>query len=807
MKKFVQMAFSRTALTLAIATVLSVVFASTLFAMTSNLDSDLSSGIVAAESNTIPRDFQAPMIAHSVEGTGADKDLPFPYQITVLTFDSVTSVNLYVVNTLTREVVTTAEHFYSVASLPGAVSFNASGGFIQLVPEQQGTTTGWTWGEVVILLQHGQEVVITTAGATPHPDYDSLGAAGLRDFNVSSILHNDPTYSDPQTPGFDARHAGYEFSFGNSNPDWVNPGMAPPEHFHGSAIATDAAEGFTVITQSLIQQRLRDGEVRVEGVWRGTGVIVQPAVPATATVPLTKVLSVDTTNSITVPNIAFDFVFAPFSFDGHSDAATVAANMPTVDDPRITIPGNIYTASTTTSGTLGVDIPFDRPGRFVFEVKETSSTAVTPLPPGASIDDSPAVYMLIIEVKENNGELVIYSMSIIVDAADSLDTNAASVGATVTALTFTNVLSHDATVQPSEVTTTVALNKVLSVETTTAFDLPNTSFDFAFEDTVTATIVETASVPIPGSTNTTATTANGSTNVDFTFSEAGTFVYEVTELQSTNTLPARTTMNYSDAVYTLTIVVEESNGELVVASVAIAAVTPDASGATDALTFTNILNYVAEEGPIDVPCDECGEYPCVCVTPPPPCDECGEYPCICVTPPPCDVCGEDPCVCVTTPPCDVCGEDPCVCETPPVCNECGEYPCICVTPPPCDVCGEDPCVCITTPPCDECGEYPCVCPPDNGGNGNGGTGQETDDPEETDPGSGEETGTPTPPRRPAGDSNEATTTPGASTGPKTGDWANPTLHLMHMIAAVVLAIVVAYRLACSSETLVRRKSN
>jgi type I restriction enzyme R subunit len=42
------------------------------------------------------------------------------------------------------------------------------------------------------------------------------------------------------------------------------------------------------------------------------------------------------------------------------------------------------------------------------------------------------------------------------------------------------------------------------------------------------------------------------------------------------------------------------------------------------------------------------------------CAKCGQYPCVCVTPPPkpCEVCGQTPCVC----PCPVCGKRPCQCE-------------------------------------------------------------------------------------------------------------------------------------------------
>lgn len=48
---------------------------------------------------------------------------------------------------------------------------------------------------------------------------------------------------------------------------------------------------------------------------------------------------------------------------------------------------------------------------------------------------------------------------------------------------------------------------------------------------------------------------------------------------------------------------------------------------------------------------------------PEPCEDCGEFPCVCEPEPPktCEVCGEDPCVCPEEP-CEECGQRPCVCE-------------------------------------------------------------------------------------------------------------------------------------------------
>jgi len=107
-----------------------------------------------------------------------------------------------------------------------------------------------------------------------------------------------------------------------------------------------------------------------------------------------------------------------------------------------------------------------------------------------------------------------------------------------------------------------------------------------------------------------------------------------------------------------------------------------------------------------VSCEDCGEYPCVCL-----CVDCGHVSCIC----PCDTCDLFPCIC-----CDYCGTYPCVCP----CVDCGYYPCAC----PCDICGQNPCdlcddcgLCDcnctdypptatpTTPAPGPCGYYPCIC--------------------------------------------------------------------------------------------------
>ncbi len=54
------------------------------------------------------------------------------------------------------------------------------------------------------------------------------------------------------------------------------------------------------------------------------------------------------------------------------------------------------------------------------------------------------------------------------------------------------------------------------------------------------------------------------------------------------------------------------------------------------------------EPPVDEPCAECGQLPCICEKKPPqPCKICGQLPCICIQEPPqpCYVCGQRPCIC------------------------------------------------------------------------------------------------------------------------------------------------------------------
>jgi len=774
MKKLTQGVFLRTTLILALTIVLSITFASGVFAAVTDADSLLSTeatdtalganlvsegdftsannaastGVVPLPlTGTIPVDY-APTISHSVAGIGADESLWFPYRIVLTGTANIVNFNLYIVDSETREVITTLDHLGEIFDGSGGISATPSlhGDFIQIVPG--GNPGGNTQAHLTILLQHGQEVVITTfieehtlgdGGTHWHPP----AAAGLGTIGVLSYFWIDgepagfvPTGFNPGPPdGFDLEHRDYIFSLANpALPPWNQA----PQHFHPAfGSASEYAEGFAFHSFGHLPTALRDNPpVRVDAVWT-LGDPIEPSEVTTATAPLTKVLSVETTNSVTVPDITFEFEFTKLSFDYSSDEATMAANMPVVPNQTIPIDSDDYTANAVVTEDIldGVDIVFDRPGTFVYEVREVSGATTSLLPPGMTPEYSPAVYTLIIVVTEEAGVLS-HTMTIEVFTPDSLNPNAPAAESTVETLVFTNVLTY-VPVEPSEVTTTVPLTKILSVEATTPVNVPETTFEFAFGRTGgSETTTTTASLSIPAISNTTTTTASGSIDVDFSFDTTGTFVYRVVELQPTNALPTGMTMAYSDAVYLLTFEVEKDEGVLVITNVTVIVESPDASDAIDELVFTNVLTYVAGEEP----------------PPPPTCPECGQTP-------PCDIsdtCGRPLCVC----DCETGGQ-----ETP--CPECDEYPCICTQPPP---------------PCDVCGEYPCVCETGGQGTGNEGGGTQT---------------TPTPPR---GDGRDP-----APVGPKTGDWSNPSSHLLHMLVAAVIMVVVLYRLTCSSEALAKRK--
>jgi len=801
---------------LALTMVLCVSFASGVFAVVSDLSDaqalaiggtdaqvvvteGTDAQIVATGSTIIPRppEFLAPSVSHSVYPLpGADMTLPFPYQLNLVGFNTeqaqVTSFNLFIVDSNTREVVTAQEHIGPLLA-GGSAVLSSCGDFIEIDPVPA-IAAGRVEGQIVVNLQHGQEVVITTAvlpGYMPH--WSGSNAIGLETFSALSFFWDNGSpagFPTSPPPGFTAAHKEYSFQLNNpnlpSNPLAIAPYTpnAPP-HFHGGPVDPSYGEGFILFPQGWLLGHILNSEVRIEAVWTFEGEL--PTHSVETTVPITKHLEISA--ETTAPAIIFTFEFDRLSFTDAAGETSATANMPPIPNREITIPATVTgSAGAAVSESLEnalAGISFDRPGIFVYRVSEAqTASAVPPLSAGMNLEFSPAEYDLRIEVREDNDELFVYSVTITVVEVDEHNSSAPEEGTEFDVppgvLVFTNVLTYTPiVVPPLSVETTASLTKYLEISTDTTFTVPSPLlFEFNFEKVSFNSSSDAATlaanmptVPSPQPLNFVPTVSEVATatvmddaisNVleGVSFETTGTFVYRVTEVPNTTNInaspPIYKMMTYSQEVYHLIVTVVDNSGVLE-ASVRIAVVENGVEGDdVDGLAFTNVLTYSPDDPP--PPCDECGERPCVCPPPPPPtCPECGEYPCVCPPPPP--------------PPCDVCGEDPCVCdtggqETP--CPECGNYPCTCPPPPPetCDVCGEDPCVCVTGP--QEEGE------------------------EETPP------TTPTPPR---GEGRDP-----APAGPKTGDWSNPSLHLLHMFAAMVLMVVVAYRLACSSEAVVRRKS-
>ena len=820
MKKLMQMIFSRTALTLTLTIVLGVTFASGVFAATTDIDSLplaetanaalemnlVTEGNFTSAGNTapigavpvllngtIPVDY-APTVSHRVAGVGADEALVFPYRIVLTGTENIVSFNLYVVDSETREVITATEHLGNIIDGSGGVSVAPShrGDFIQITPG--GNPGGNTRAHLTVLLQHGQEVVITTfieehtlgdGGTHWHPP----AAAGLGTVGAVSYFWTDgeaPTGFDPSIgfnpgppDGFGLAHRDYTFSLSNpASPPWNHA----PQHFHPAfGPSSEYAEGFVFHSFGHIPTALRDNPpVRIDAIWTFEGELLHSA---ETTVPITKHLEISA--ETTAPAITFTFEFDRLSFTDAAGETSSTANMPPIPNREITIPAMVTgSAGIMVSETLAnalAGVSFDRPGIFVYRVSEAQTASATPpLSARMDVEFSPAEYDLRIEVRErDNNELFVYSVTITVVEIDEYNSSAPEEGTELEVppgvLVFTNALTYTPIVEPPlSVETTASLTKHLEISTDTTFTVPNPLlFEFNFEKvsfnsssdaaTLTANMPAVLSpqalnfMPTVSEVATATAMDDAISNVleGVSFEAAGTFVYRVTEVPNTTNInaspPAYKTMTYSQEVYHLIVTVVDNNGVLE-ASVRIVMAEDGVEGDdVDGLAFTNVLTY----SPGD---------------PPPTCPECGETP-------PCDICPDCDrlvcrCECKPPPPtCPECGEDPCVCdtggqETP--CPECGNYPCTCTPPPPeaCDVCGEDPCVCVTAP-------------------------QEEDGEETTPP-------TPTPPR---GEGRDP-----APAGPKTGDWSNPGLHLMHMLAAMALMMVVAYRLACASEAVVKRKS-
>jgi len=373
-----------------------------------------------------------------------------------------------------------------------------------------------------------------------------------------------------------------------------------------------------------------------------------------ATVPLTKVIDFSSTATTDVA-INFEFEVTPIRFYAPSATESSGITTPAVDSVIVDV-------STEPTGPPGTTVPLviaglDRPGTFVFEVTEAGVVAPG-LPAGVTEDSfSDAVFEIIIEVIEVEGELVVVN-PIGVILAGGTGTNFPLGPPAVLGPVFTNVLIYTPYIPTpplDSVETTIAIEKILEVSTESTVTIPNMDFVFEFAwygvsepATLTADVgISTAVVNPPG------TAFMNFGEMELVFDEAGTFVFIVTERQPiTATLPADMNMIYSPAEYKVTVVVVNNDGVLEIGSIRVDVITADPNGpeseyfyltGSDELVFTNILTDEAQV------CEECGEYPCIC---PPYC-------------PPCDICGECPCICDPQQPgqpCAECDEYPCVCE-------------------------------------------------------------------------------------------------------------------------------------------------
>ena len=296
MKNFVQMFLSRTALAAVMTVAVSFAFASAIAAPATapsdaaptsvqagavqqvsaasladtipNAVATLLSGIVPANGGEPEAPtFVAPSVAHSVEGQCADEELPFPYQLNLVGLDvpgnaQVLSFNLYIVDTATGAVITDfAEHLGTIISAGTATPGTSARGDYIRVMVLPSAESGRVHAHLTVLLQHGQEVVITTS---VEPGYDEWwsesDAIGLVDFDVISYFLDDGSSA---TDGFGSEHADYTFHFDNPGP----PLYISPEFFHGGPVNPADGQGFMIWTVGNIGSHIMNSTVRVEAVW------------------------------------------------------------------------------------------------------------------------------------------------------------------------------------------------------------------------------------------------------------------------------------------------------------------------------------------------------------------------------------------------------------------------------------------------------------------------------------------------------------------------------------------------------------
>ena len=647
---------------------------------------------------TIPIDF-APTVSHTT--VGGDPTLLFPYRILLEGLGGVESFNFYIVNTVTREVVTTPAHKGDIVSGWGSsIDMSACGEYIYLVPSVTPPFPG-VRGGLIVFLRDGEEVVITTStdGNTPPPN--SVSAPGLQGFAVDAFFKLDsfpPAATFPpevlgELDEFEAVHRKYTFHL--NNPSFLAP-AAPPLHFHsgfiinpGAAVLFPYVEGFLFSTLGNLQQRIINGpvngSVRIEAVWTLDNVL-----------PLVKNFEVP--EGVTLADATFEF-----TFDGVEIEGSLGAVPPPITGIEMSFT-NINTVGAPTATVVLTErivdvldnIVFIQAGVHVYKVSEIPNT-VTGLPAGQEVDYSEALLKVLIDVREdtdNAGEFLIYSITIYAlqdDAGEDID--------------------------PAEVVDTLVFNNVLEID-----PCPECTWGpwvVTTPPTCCAPGEETRTCTVCGETETRPVPPIG--------------------------------CNWSE---------------------------------WEPVTPANCVTYGEERRVcltcVDVGCNCCPPetrpippIPCdwgpwTPVTPPnchtdglerreKDCDKCDDYEVRPIPPSPCDW-GD---WVVTRPPgIGTPGEE----RREKDCEKCDDYETRPIPPLPapdvCDVCEQDPCICDTKT-------------------------------------------LETTPTVPGNDTGNDRREPGP--GPKTGDSSNPTMHLLHMLAAVLLVVAVAYRLACPTEVSMGRR--
>ena len=711
----------------------------------------------------------APTVTHTT--IGGDPLLYFPYRLNLVGGTGVISFNLYIVDTVTREIVTAQSNVGTLIMGAPAPPFDeiqtsARGDFIQ-VTSVPSNVLGRVEGQATIFLRHGQEVIITTN----HALVDTPSSAGLLDFGVLSYFWVDeplpgftPTPDNPgPTAGFGPVHRDYTFHLENPDPTFIDVPGAPPPYFHSGFTHGAAAyiEGFVHRTVSGLPIHIQESNVRIEAVWTFRG---EPVLP------LMKNFAVP--EGIILANAPFNFDFEALEVIGVPDAVMppitgVGATFTNIDTtgPPALAETFVYNIADVLAG-----IDFTQAGVHVYRVSEVSPT-VLGLPEGQSVNYSLAEFIVEITVEEAENNNVLFVSGIVIravknDAGEEIDP-----AVVVNRLTFNNALC----VWGDWIVTTPPTCCAPGVETRTC----------------SCGKTETRPVPPVGCnwsdwavvTEPNCVTPGEERRECLTCAELGC-----------NCCPPQTRpIPPTPCTWGSWTVVTEPN-----------CVTP---GLERRERSCDKCTPLLEEREIPAtPCDW-GQWRVVtaanCVTPgqerrDKACDKCDDYETRVIPATPCDW-GQW--TVVTRPNCVIPGLE----RRTKDCDKCNDYQTRPIPPSPCEwgdwvvtrppgigTPGEerrekdcDKCDDYETRPipplaapeiCDVCEQDPCVC----------------------DPGTQETT-----PTVPVNDDGERRPAP----GPKTGDTSNPTMHLLHMLAAALLSIALAYRLACSSELSLRRRAD